>query len=241
MLGAIILFFIVIIAFMLIAEIFTVLFRLTGLPENKARLQVISLLTTCGFTTKETEIFVITPTRRKLAITAMVFGYAFSATLVSAFVSIILSIDSAHEESIWLALAISVSVMLLFIILFKIKFIKNGFDALIFKLGHKLSKTKTKNFLKVVDDYGKNSIVEVTIVELPEEFKEKTLEELKIRQNYGLTILAISRGTKVIEYVTSKDSICEKDIVTFYGNFNSIKEIFIDNIEDKKADSEKTL
>ena len=42
--GAFILFGVVILGYMLIAEAFTVLFRLTGLTREKAKFQVISLL-----------------------------------------------------------------------------------------------------------------------------------------------------------------------------------------------------
>ena len=35
--------FVVIIAFIIVSEIFTILFRLTGLPEKKARFQAVSL------------------------------------------------------------------------------------------------------------------------------------------------------------------------------------------------------
>lgn len=240
MTGALILFFIVMIAYMLIAEIFTVLFRLTGLPEAKARFQVVSLLTTCGFTTKETEVFVTTPTRRKLAITAMIFGYAFSATLVSAFISIILSIGNSQDENLWHVFFILLVVMIFFIILSKIKFIKNAFDSLIFKIGHKLSKTKTKNFLKVVDAYGANSITEITLVEIPNDFKNKTLEEIKIRQNYNLTVLAITRENKIINNIKKEDFFKEKDIVTVYGNFDDIKKVFIEDVEKQIKELEKT-
>jgi len=240
MTGALILFFIVMIAYMLIAEIFTVLFRLTGLPEAKARLQVVSLLTTCGFTTKETEVFVTTPTRRKLAITAMIFGYAFSATLVSAFISIILSIGNSQDENLWHVFLILLVVMFFFIILSKIKFIKNAFDSLIFKIGHKLSKTKTKNFLKVVDAYDANSIVEITLIEVPNDFKDKTLEEIKIRQNYNLTVLAITRENKIINNIKKDDFFKEKDIITVYGNFDDIKKVFVEDVEKQIKELEKT-
>lgn len=239
MLGALILFFIVMIAYMLIAEIFTVLFRLTGLPEEKARLQVVSLLTTCGFTTKETEVFVTTPTRRKLAITAMIFGYAFSATLVSAFISIILSIGNTQAQNLWYVFLILVGIMVLLILLSKIKFIKKGFDSLIFKLGHKLSKSKTKNFLKVIDAYGTNSIVEITLIDIPNNFKDKTLEEIKIRQNYGLNILVINRGSKIIDNIKKEEVFKEKDILTIYGNFNYIKQVFIEDVEQQKIQEEQ--
>ena len=47
------LFTFMIIVYWIISELFTILFRLTGLPDEKARFQVISLLTGSGFTTRE--------------------------------------------------------------------------------------------------------------------------------------------------------------------------------------------
>ena len=108
---------------------------------------------------------------------------------------------------------------------------------MIFKLAHKLSKSKTKNFLKVIDDYGLNSIVELTLIDVPNEFKDKSLENLKIKQNYGLSVLAIERGNKIINNVTKEEIFTEKDIVTLYGNFNTIKELFIDNVEREKEEN----
>ena len=50
------LFALVILGYWVISELFTLLFRFTGLPDEKARFQVISLLTGCGFTTRESEL-----------------------------------------------------------------------------------------------------------------------------------------------------------------------------------------
>ena len=62
------------VVYLVIAEIFTMLFRFTGLPEEKARFQVISLLTGCGFTTHESELFLNSKGRRRLARYTMLFG-----------------------------------------------------------------------------------------------------------------------------------------------------------------------
>ena len=129
--------------------------------------------------------------------------------------------------------------MVLLILLSKIKFIKKGFDSLIFKLGHKLSKSKTKNFLKVIDAYGTNSIVEITLIDIPNNFKDKTLEEIKIRQNYGLNILVINRGSKIIDNIKKEEVFKEKDILTIYGNFNYIKQVFIEDVEQQKIQEEQ--
>ena len=42
--------------FLIIVDFFAILFRLTGVPIEKARFQVTSLLTGTGFTTKESEL-----------------------------------------------------------------------------------------------------------------------------------------------------------------------------------------
>ena len=99
--GAGMLFALLILIYMGIAEVFTVLFRFTGLPAEKARFQVVSLLTGSGFTTRESELVVSTRKRRKLARITMLFGYVFNITIVSAFVNVFLSLKQAELTSIF--------------------------------------------------------------------------------------------------------------------------------------------
>ena len=54
--AALLLFSFLILIYWIITELFTFFFRFTGLPVEKARFQVISLLTGTGFTTRESEI-----------------------------------------------------------------------------------------------------------------------------------------------------------------------------------------
>ena len=70
---ALLLFSFVILLYWVITELFTFFFRLTGLPAEKARFQVISLLTGTGFTTKESEIILSSRRRRRLARATMLF------------------------------------------------------------------------------------------------------------------------------------------------------------------------
>ena len=79
--GAFILFGIFIFGYMAIAEVFTVLFRLTGLTREKARFQVISMLTNSGYTTSESELITQSKVRRRLARLTMLFGYSFTVTI----------------------------------------------------------------------------------------------------------------------------------------------------------------
>ncbi|MBQ1530932.1 MAG: hypothetical protein IIZ57_02205, partial [Solobacterium sp.] len=61
------LFALIILVYWIINELFTILFRFMGLPEERARFQVTSLLTGCGFTTRESEFFISSRSRRRLA------------------------------------------------------------------------------------------------------------------------------------------------------------------------------
>ncbi|MBU4542150.1 MAG: hypothetical protein KJ774_13160 [Firmicutes bacterium] len=70
-------FFVLIIAYFIVVEIFTVLFRLTGLREDKARFQAVSCMTNSGFTTRESELILNSTVRRNLARVMMLFGYLF--------------------------------------------------------------------------------------------------------------------------------------------------------------------
>ena len=61
------LFLLIILLYFVMSEFFTALFRFTGLPNEKARFQVISLLTGCGYTTRESEMILSSRSRRRLA------------------------------------------------------------------------------------------------------------------------------------------------------------------------------
>ena len=61
------LFSLIVLLYWVITELFGIFFRFTGLPDEKARFQVISLLTGCGFTTRESEMILSNRPRRRLA------------------------------------------------------------------------------------------------------------------------------------------------------------------------------
>src|SRR6476620_11605339 len=85
-----ILFYFVIIYFVL--EIAVVLMVSTGLDVEIARFQVVSILTSTGFTTHESELIARHPIRRKISIFLILFG-VFSLAVIISFISAILAKD----------------------------------------------------------------------------------------------------------------------------------------------------
>ena len=222
--------FVVIIAFIIVSEIFTILFRLTGLPEKKARFQAVSLLTTSGFTTSESELIMKTTLRRKVARSAMILGYTFSAAFISIFVSLIITLgtdgNSETTEDLWIVVLTLVTILIVFIILTKIKFVKDLFDKLVTKISYRMLKSKSDNILTVIDKYSTDIIAEIYLAFVPELFVDKNLEKSRIKQDFGIVVLAVSRKNKIFNSI-QKDFVFEKgDVVTLYGDEKSIKEIF---------------
>ena len=222
--------FVVIIAFIIVSEIFTILFRLTGLPEKKARFQAVSLLTTSGFTTSESELIMKTTLRRKVARSAMILGYTFSAAFISIFVSLIITLgtDGNKEttEDLWIVVLTLVAILIVFIILTKIKLVKDLFDKFVTKISYRMLKNKSDNILTVIDKYSTDIIAEIYLAFVPELFIDKNLEKSRIKQDFGIVVLAVSRKNKIFNSI-QKDFVFEKgDVVTLYGDEKSIKEIF---------------
>ena len=248
MIFSIVALFVVIIAFIIVSEIFTILFRLTGLPEKRARFQAVSLLTTSGFTTNESELIMKSSLRRKIARSAMILGYTFSAAFISVLVSLIINAGNDKEttENLWIIVACLTLVLVVFIILTKIKFIKNAFDKFVIKISYLILKNKTGNILTIIDKYSTNIIAEIYLSFIPQLFIEKSLEESRIKQDHGIIVLAVSRKNNIFTNI-QKDFVFEQgDILTLYGNEKTIKELFwakpsIEEYTETKHPNKKTL
>ena len=79
------LFLLVITVSFVIVRIGAIAFNLTGLEWSLAKFQALSCFSTTGFTTRESELIVSDPKRRRIASILMVLGNAGLVTLVATF------------------------------------------------------------------------------------------------------------------------------------------------------------
>ncbi|HAT4246451.1 TPA: potassium transporter TrkA [Clostridium perfringens] len=206
--------------FLIIVDFFAILFRLTGVPIEKARFQVTSLLTGTGFTTKESEIIVQHPTRRKLAIWLMGFSYASTATIISFAVNIITS--SVIDVG-------SIAVIVLFIV-FVLFFHKSS---LLEKFENKIEKFIVQS--KIWDKINSKHLTLITntkgfgVYEIYLSNKTtligKSIRDSDLKEN-EIEVLNIDKGDKFVNFPTPDYifEICDK--VTVYGNVKNIKAMF---------------
>ncbi len=215
-----------VVIYILFIEVYTVLFRLTGLTREKASFQTISLLTSVGFTTRESEIIASHKTRRKIATAAMITGYTFSVVIVSLIINLLLKINVNQMKASLKVTAIIFGAFILLLILIRLPFIRKGFDKLVEKLASKLLRGDDgQNVITLLDTYGKNSICEIYISKLPAVFVGKTLWESGIKDDYDLNILMLKRKDKFLD-ITRNTMFQEKDSIIVFGPSQQIKDLF---------------
>ncbi len=225
---AILAFFFFMLSYLLICEIFTILFRLTGLTEETARFQVISMLTNCGYTTGESEIIMGSKKRRKLAFLTILFGYIFTVTIVSMVVNIFLTVSSENSFQIFSKGGIAIlAIVIIWYLIFKIGFIKTSFDRAICKIGVKTIFKNPDNPILILGIFNNNVIAEIFVSNLPEDLDNTPLKDAEIRKKYNLQILTIIRDGEYNVKVDGETIVNKNDRVIIFGTTKNIKTLFV--------------
>ena len=220
------LFAILILLYWIISEVFTVLFMFLGLPEEKARFQVISLLTGAGFTTHESEMILSNRSRRRLARITMLFGYVFNVTFVSAFVNVFVSAKANQMSSVLFSLLIPILAVAGVMVVIRYRKIRNWFDRFIERRAERISGNQATNSLMIIDQMDRQTIARVSLHQVPEELVDKTLAKTGLRAAHNLIVLMMEREDGSHEAPTAKTVFRVGDRVTVFGDYQEICTVF---------------
>ncbi|MEG2881710.1 MAG: TrkA C-terminal domain-containing protein [Christensenella sp.] len=230
------LFFAVTVMYIMIIDIFTVLFRMSGMSEEKAKFQVISLLTNSGFTTKESELITGKLVRRRLGRTVMLFGYIFSVTIITVFVNLFMNLPKAMQQDFWTLTVVLLMIFVAFMIIKRISGVKKKFSTVIERLGRKLMFHGQVNIISVIDQYAKGVVADVGVDVLPEVLVGKTLEQISMPTAYGVRIILIQRNGQVLDYITKDMNVEAGDKLVVFGRWVKIIELFSVDKNEKHED-----
>ena len=214
--------FIILIFLALLVEILSIALKVTGLDIEKARFQVISIITHTGFTTRESELITQHPTRRKIVQVLMLVSYVTTAT----FISIIISALRNHQDFIFFAVVAGIA-LIITIILFRNKSIISRVEAVIEKQLIKQMKNHIKTrtveeVLKLNDEYG----VAEFIIDDNIPLLGLTLKNSGLKQNY-IQVLNIDRGSHMVHFPKNDFIFRLGDKVVVYGLINNIKDLIL--------------
>ena len=224
---AFILFSFMILIYWAITEIFTILFRFTGLPDERARFQVMSLLTGCGYTTRESEMFISNKARRRVARLTMLFGFVFNITFVSAFINVFISLKAYQVEHLFTAVLIPVAAVAIVIVLIRVPGLRAWSDRAFERiLNSIIGQDEAFNIVDLLDYIGKDSIAVVTIRHIPEEYRGVPLSKSGLKADTGIIVMVVERPGKSAE-IAGADTVFEVgDKLTVFGNYAAICRTF---------------
>lgn len=224
---ALFLFSIIILVYWIITELFTILFRFTGLPDEKARFQVISLLTGCGYTTRESEMFLSSRRRRRLARITMLFGYVFNITIVTAFINVFLSLKLSQAEHYYFGILIPLAAVAIIFVFMRVPGIHAWVNGLLQRIAGRIVGHKdTFNTVLLLDYIGTDSIALLTINHIPEEYQGIPLAKTGLKAETGILVMLVEHtGEKAVP--AGADTVfAVGDKLTVFGDYSAICKAF---------------
>ena len=221
------LFSIIILVYWVITELFTILFRFTGLPDEKARFQVISLLTGCGYTTRESEMFLSNKRRRRLARITMLFGYVFNITIVTAFINVFLSLKMTQAEHYYFGILIPLAAVSIIFVFMRVPSIRAWGEGALKKIAGRLIGQKDSfNSVMLLDYIGTDSIALLTLNHIPEEYQDVPLSKTGLKAETGILVMLVEHPGKKAEPAGADTVFTVGDKLTVFGNYNTICKSF---------------
>jgi len=218
--GGVILVIIVVFIIVMIRKVATVALQLTGLDKITASFQALSALTGTGFTTKEAELVLNHPTRRRIISLLMIVGNAGTVAVIAGLVSSFVSIASP-----WAIIRFVILVIALYLI-FKMATHTRLARILSKKIEEKLrqrfkiQKRTVQKILDLGEDYG---IAEITLHE-SSPMVGKTLASSDLSRK-KILVLAIERGKEKSLVPRGNHKLQTGDILICYGSFSEMREM----------------
>ena len=212
---------IVIIISFLVVRAAAIALMMTGMEENRARFQALSAFTGTGFTTRDAEIVVNNPRRRRIITWLMILGNAGIVTVIVSATSTIVS-----SEGFWLPISIAIIVIWIFIFyrLMSRRGLTRRWEEFVQNRLFKRSlfqETIVEDLFLIANDYG---LVRIIATDNSLLLNSSAIEE-KVKNKHFM-IMGINCGNRWISLPVDYEAIHKNDRVILYGRLNAIHKIF---------------
>jgi hypothetical protein len=233
---SILLFIIVLAASFIIVRIGAIAFQLTGLEWSLAKFQALSCFSGTGFTTREAELITGNPQRRRIATILIVLGNAGLVTMIASVASALNA-----QQALWARLSESflpaavpsylipwvnlVLIVAAVFVLYKIFSHPKLMGRLTASLRKRIIKKKIfrpVSFEELLLIAEGYGITKVAVSQASW-LIEKSLSESRLREK-GVTVLAITRADSAIPNPSADAKILQGDELICFGRLQSIKD-----------------
>lgn len=224
-----ILFVVVIFISFVVVRIGAIAFHLTGLEWSLAKFQALSCFSGTGFTTKESELIVSNPRRRKIASVLMVLGNAGLVTLVATTVNSLrptqlkLPFLKALPEWLapWLSLAVIMGVLYALYRFVNSKAAHRFTNTLQRRIIARQQVSQTVSFEELTITTGGYGVLRVQVCVGSDIINKRLLDSGLKAQN--ILVLAVVRGSDTIANPPVSTEIRENDELICFGQTDAIR------------------
>ncbi len=208
--------------------------RLTGLDDDRAEFQALSAVTGTGFTTRESELVMADPRRRRVVQALMILGNVVLVTLISLLVGSFSTFESAFD--------VPVTVLIL---------VAGAYALYRFYVGRSLSRRFSDWVAKKVEAHltlRERPVHEVLVlaegygvaeVRIGEDAvcAGKSLQNARLRER-GLLVLAIRRDGEVLPAPRGGDRIEPGDRLVCYGDLERLHKVALASLGAEEPQAE---
>jgi hypothetical protein len=157
----------------------------------------------------------------------MLFGYVFNITIVTAFINVFLTMKLSQVGYHFLSFLIPLGTAALIFIFMRVPKIHAIGDNLLRRLADRaFDRKEAFNAVMLIDNISSESIAQVTLRHIPEEYQGRSLDETRLRAETGIMVMLIERqGGKPMP--AHADTVFETgDKLTVFGDYNAICKAF---------------
>ena len=206
--------------------------RLTGMEAQRAEFQALSAVTGTGFTTRESELVMADPRRRRIIGALMIFGNVVLVTLVGLLVGSFATTEEQYEVPVYVLLLV-VGAYVVYRVL-TAKGVMVRWDRWVDEHLRKRLRLREHSFAEVLTLTPGYGVAELR-VEAGSPFAGRTLARSGFREA-GLLVLAIRRSEVVMPTPAAGDTIQVGDQVICYGQLERMHELVPDGSEAPPGD-----
>lgn len=207
---------------LLVTRIASVALMLTGLSQESSRFQARSALACVGYTTREAELIVNHPVRRRIIMMLMLVGNIGVPTVVATLVVSMLT--ATQSDNWWKPVLVLMLGLIALLIAARSRWLETRLNRLLARVLQRWTDLEVRDYAALFQLQNGYAVSEM-LVEPGDWIDRKTLEHAALAKE-GVLVLGIQR--KSGDYVgapRAHDSVHAGDVLILYGAISRIREL----------------
>ena len=137
-----------------------------------------------------------------------------------------MTLGKSEQDTLFYAILIAGTAMLLFHLFRKSHILKPWFDRWIEKIGNRIMFGKKSNPITYVEDYGDMVVAQVYLQNIPQILKDIPLSHSPLMDKYNIMVMMIKGEDGTATQATADTVLSPNDIIMVLGKRLPIREVF---------------